>query len=86
MLTRFLFDMLLTFNNMNLDTILMINRRLIYRMLEWKKGGKINEGTSKILIYIYIYIYSMFIWKIFFINFQIFMSRYLMLKIMDFFK
>lgn len=35
---------------------------------------------------IYIYIYSMFIWKIFFINFQIFMSRYLMLKIMDFFK
>lgn len=76
--------MLLTFSNMNLDTILMINRRLIYRVLEWKKGGKINEGTWKILIYIYIY--SMFIWKIFFINFQIFMSRYLMLKIMDFFK
>lgn len=76
--------MLLTFSNMNLDTILMINRRLIYRVLEWKKGGKINEGTSKILIYIYIY--SMFIWKIFFINFQIFMSRYLMLKIIDFFK
>lgn len=48
--------MLLTFSNMNLDTILMINRRLIYRVLEWKKGGKINEGTSKILIYIYIYL------------------------------
>lgn len=34
--------------------ILVINRRLIYRIgMDEDNGGKINEGTSKILIYIY---------------------------------
>lgn len=34
--------------------ILVINRRLIYRIgMDEDNGGKINKGTSKILIYIY---------------------------------